>query len=267
MRQSGTQRFLYWREQIIPAYRLAALLDYEYPLPEVSVSKAWANKSATKTMVSPMLVLHQHDQLFAIEVDRLITEQELVIKSFGSLMNPPSYLYGCTSLGDGSLIPVIDSSALLAFEQEQKLAKAAVEELQHPMELHNQISARIGSRIIQTVQATTILVVDDAVTLRRTLALSLERSGFRVLQARDGQEEIDQCQQASVHLVICDIEMPNMNGFVFLSYRRQDPGIATISIIMLTSAAMKNIDGSPCHSWGNRILHQTLPGAGAFSGH
>lgn len=78
-------------------------------------------------------------------------------------------------------------------------------------------------------------MVDDAVTLRRTLALSLERSGFRVLQARDGQEAIDQCQQATVHLVICDIEMPNMNGFEFLSYRRQDPQISKIPIIMLTS--------------------------------
>ena len=79
------------------------------------------------------------------------------------------------------------------------------------------------------------MLVDDAVTLRRTLALSLERAGFRVLQARDGREAIDQCQHASVHLVICDIEMPNMNGFEFLSYRRQDPQIAKIPIMMLTS--------------------------------
>jgi chemotaxis family two-component system sensor histidine kinase/response regulator PixL len=141
----------------------------------------------------------------------------LVVKSFGSLIDPPSYLYGCTSLGDGSLIPVIDSSALLAFEREQKTAETLTAEApQRLMNGHIQSSIQKGSTVIQSVQVTTILVVDDAVTLRRTLALSLERAGFRVLQARDGREAIDQCQRSSVNLMICDIEMPNMNGFEFL---------------------------------------------------
>lgn len=85
-------------------------------------------------------------------------------------------------------------------------------------------------------KAPTILVVDDAVTLRRTLALSLERAGFRVLQAKDGWEAINQLRQStSVQLIVCDIEMPNMNGFEFLSFRRQDPKLADIPTVMLTS--------------------------------
>ena len=236
IRQSGTQRFLYWREQIIPAYRLADLLDYACPIPNVAAGKTLIATAASKAIAPPMLVLHHQEQMFAIEVDRLMTEQELVIKSFGTLIQPPSYLYGCTSLGDGSLIPVIDSSALLAFEREQKPAESTTVEASQPLTgSSRQPSNRKGSRVVQSVQATTILVVDDAVTLRRTLALSLERAGFQVLQARDGQEAIDQCQQATVHLVICDIEMPNMNGFEFLSYRRQDPQISKIPIMMLTS--------------------------------
>jgi chemotaxis family two-component system sensor histidine kinase/response regulator PixL len=88
----------------------------------------------------------------------------------------------------------------------------------------------------KTVKAPTVLVVDDAVALRRTLALSLERAGIRVLQARDGREAIERLQQSSaVDLIICDIEMPNMNGFEFLSHRRQDPQISKIPIVMLTS--------------------------------
>jgi chemotaxis family two-component system sensor histidine kinase/response regulator PixL len=82
----------------------------------------------------------------------------------------------------------------------------------------------------------TILVVDDAAALRRTLALSLERAGCRVLQARDGREALEQLQQSSsVSLVVCDIEMPNMNGFEFLSHRRQDPRLLEIPVVMLTS--------------------------------
>ncbi|MBW4471857.1 MAG: hybrid sensor histidine kinase/response regulator [Stenomitos rutilans HA7619-LM2] len=236
IRPSGDQRFLYWREQIIPAYRLADLLEYACPLPEAPVSRLSSTFSAPKTMTSPMLVLHQQEQMFAIEVDQLITEQELVIKSFGTVMAPPSYLYGCTSLGDGSLIPVIDSSALLAFERKHKEAEIIpADGSQRRVDVHGQPSARKPATFVSTIQTTTILVVDDAVTLRRTLALSLERAGYRVLQARDGQEAINQCQRSSVDLVICDIEMPNMNGFEFLSYRRQDPQIVNIPIMMLTS--------------------------------
>jgi chemotaxis family two-component system sensor histidine kinase/response regulator PixL len=89
---------------------------------------------------------------------------------------------------------------------------------------------------IKTIKAPTVLVVDDAAALRRTLALTLERAGCQVLQARDGREAIEQLQRSSsVSLVICDIEMPNMNGFEFLSHRRQDPQLSKTPVVMLTS--------------------------------
>ncbi len=88
----------------------------------------------------------------------------------------------------------------------------------------------------RTAEAPTVLVVDDAVALRRTLALSLERAGIRVLQAKDGREALERLQQSpSVKLVVCDIEMPNMNGFEFLQARRQNPELLKIPVVMLTS--------------------------------
>jgi chemotaxis family two-component system sensor histidine kinase/response regulator PixL len=68
------------------------------------------------------------------------------------------------------------------------------------------------------------------------LALSLERAGYRVLQARDGQEALEQLQQSqAIGLIVCDVEMPNMNGFEFLTHRRQDATLAQIPTVMLTS--------------------------------
>ena len=56
------------------------------------------------------------------------------------------------------------------------------------------------------------------------------------MQARDGREALEQLQQSSsVSLVVCDIEMPNMNGFEFLSHRRQDSLMLKIPTVMLTS--------------------------------
>ena len=229
LKKSGNQRFLYWREQIIPAYGLADLLEYTCPLPEIPMSKALVAVTTPEEWASPMLILRQDQRFIALEIDRLVNEQELVIKPFSSTIAPPNYTYGCTILGDGSLVPVIDVIALLSFNQSQTQNNVPTVTRSGSWNHRSLLTGK-------TIQAPTILVVDDAVTLRRTLALSLERQGFRILQARDGWEAIDQLKQSSsIKLIICDVEMPNMNGFEFLSYRRQNPEFAQIPVVMLTS--------------------------------
>ncbi|WP_416668224.1 response regulator [Egbenema bharatensis] len=232
LKQSGNQQFLYWREQIIPAYSLTNLLDYSCPLPEIPMSKALISVSSPEEWAAPILIMRQDQRFIALQVDRLVNEQELVVKPFSPTIAPPSYTYGCTILGDGSLVPVLDILALLEFKQSQGASPPQTISASNKPESWNHRALLTG----KTIQAPTILVVDDAVTLRRTLALSLERQGFRILQARDGWEAIDQLKQSSsIKLIICDVEMPNMNGFEFLSYRRQNPQFSDIPVVMLTS--------------------------------
>jgi two-component system, chemotaxis family, sensor histidine kinase and response regulator PixL len=237
VQQSGAQRYLNWREQIIPTYRLSDLLSYSCPLPENSPSKALSTISLPKDWALPMLVLRQEQQTFALEVDRLVTEQELVIKPFGLAIAPPSYAYGCTILGDGSLVPVIDGAALLALNLSQPTTATLLTEAYEPMSAlqPQQIIPAQKPPVIKTAQSPTVLIIDDSATLRRTAALSLERAGFRVMQARDGREAIDQLQHTTVQIIVCDIEMPNMNGFEFLSLRRKDAKLAATPVVMLTS--------------------------------
>jgi chemotaxis family two-component system sensor histidine kinase/response regulator PixL len=194
-----------------------------------------------------MLVLRDEQNFVALEIDRLVTEQELVIKPFGEAIAPPSCTYGCTILGDGSLIPVIDAAVLLEQLLRQRTATGAITTALKDTNatafdslgasaVKENPSVSQSKANVKTLKAPTILVVDDAAALRRTLALSLERAGCRVLQARDGQEAIEQLHtSSSVNLVVCDIEMPNMNGFEFLSVRRQDPELLKIPVVMLTS--------------------------------
>ncbi|MFW5667367.1 MAG: response regulator, partial [Coleofasciculus sp.] len=254
VKKSGTQRFLHWRGELVPTYRLGELLDYQRPLPESLSGQALSSVAAPETWQLPMLVLRQDQQVFAVEVERLVTEQELVIKPFGTAISPPSYTYGCTILGDGSVIPVIDGIALLEFAHgattptATPVPKAASDE--------TTMASGDTTTLSRTVQVPTILIVDDAVALRQTLALTLERAGFRVLQARDGREAIEQLQQsASVQLVVCDIEMPNMNGFEFLSQRRQDPQLSRVPVAMLTSRSSQK------HRW----LAMQLGASGYFT--
>ncbi|HEY9829524.1 MAG TPA: hybrid sensor histidine kinase/response regulator [Stenomitos sp.] len=239
VKTTGEQRFLRWRDQIVPAYRLADILDYTCPLPESSPSQALVSVPSPANWALPMLVLRQEQQVLALEIDRLVTEQELVIKPFGSAIAPPSFTYGCTILGDGSLIPVIDGTVLLDQLLGHNTTATRINTGSKPITLSVNENSSINQTKtgMTTPHAPTVLVVDDAVALRRTLALTLERAGCRVLQARDGREALEQLRQGAsrVNLVVCDIEMPNMNGFEFLGQRRQDPQLSKIPVVMLTS--------------------------------
>jgi chemotaxis family two-component system sensor histidine kinase/response regulator PixL len=213
MEELETRRFLHWREQQIPVYRLADLLDYSGSPPKMPLDKSLF---AAPSIAPPMLIIRDKQQLFALEIDRLGPERELTIKPFGSAIAPPSYTYGCTIWGDGSLIPVIDGAALLEYVQGERMGTIASP--------------------IPASPAATVLVVDDSITVRQMLAISLEKAGYGVLQARDGWEALEKLRSGSrVQLIISDVEMPKMNGFDFLSECRQDPTLAKIPIAMLTS--------------------------------
>ncbi len=239
VKQSSGKRFLQLQGQIIPVYHLSQLLNYACPLPETQPSPALVTVPTPDDWAPPMLLLSQDDQILALEIDRLVTEQELVIKPLGEAIAPPSYIYGCTILGDGCVIPVIDAAGLLnSFMGEAKtVTKSTIMPSLPVAELNENSSNDTRNGLPAPRDLTsTVLVVDDSITVRQTLALTLEKADYRVLQARDGREAIKQLQQnPTVQLVICDVEMPNMNGFEFLSQRRQDPLLSQIPVVMLTS--------------------------------
>ncbi len=247
IKRNGQERFLKWRGQIAPIYRVADLLDYAYPVPETPLSRALVVESSSTDLTPPLLVLNRGQQVFALEIDHLVTEQKLVIKPFGAAVAPPSYTYGCTILGDGSLIPVIDGATLVERSLGQDVRATEIGSMPEP-EYNIQVGGDRSTAannnslvsktlaLLNTASAPTVLVVDDAVSLRQTLALSLERAGYRVLQAGDGWEALKQLQSnSSVKLVICDIEMPNMNGFDFMNHRRKNPQLQKVPVVMLTS--------------------------------
>ena len=81
--------------------------------------------------------------------------------------------------------------------------------------------------------AKTILVVDDDVELSDGLRMVLERQGYRVIQARDGQQGQKQVYQQRPDLVILDMMMPRMGGYPVLEHFRDKPDAPPI--IMITA--------------------------------
>jgi chemotaxis protein histidine kinase CheA/CheY-like chemotaxis protein len=81
-----------------------------------------------------------------------------------------------------------------------------------------------------------ILVVDDSINVRRFLALTLEKAGFRVEQAKDGEEALAKIVDGlRVNAVVSDVEMPRLDGYGLLSQIRAKPEHSKLPVIMLTS--------------------------------
>ena len=235
MKESVGQRFLFWHTQLIPTYKLETLLSYACVITEKSTndfSIAIANRYRSK---KPLLIMQRNHEPLALEVDQIITEQELVIKPFSKSIAPPKYINGCTFLGDGQLIPVVDGVEIVEYSVE----------VNGPSIQRQTRQERQSNHSLQTFSVSPkILIIDDSAALRRTLALSLQKAGYRVHQAKDGREALDQLQTGQdIQLIVCDIEMPRMNGFEFLSQRRLTSNLANIPTIMLTSRSSQKHKG------------------------
>jgi two-component system, chemotaxis family, sensor histidine kinase and response regulator PixL len=230
------QQFLFLKGKLIPIYALPEILSYNCPIPDTdSSSKAFKTIAPPEDWAAPLLLLRRGQQLFALEVVSLLSEQELVIKPYGKAIAPPSYSYGCTILSDGSLIPAFDGLALIGMilgeSQRPSITPSYSPEVNWTSE-----SAQIDRGIDRSPSLKTIMIVDDSTALRRTMALTLEKEGYRVVQKKDGKEALNGFKQhPEIDLIICDVEMPVMNGFEFLGMRRRDSSLAQVPTFMLTS--------------------------------
>ncbi|MHC5725902.1 MAG: hybrid sensor histidine kinase/response regulator, partial [Nostoc sp.] len=208
---------------------------------------------------NPVVLLRRNQGKIALEVDQIIGEQELVIRPLGNAIAPPKYIYGCSSLANGNLILVIDASLLVDFSDIQQTTldirplpiASSSKKKALPISGHNFLSTPLltASTCTTTIETQpsysqerdnkspkVILVVDDAISLRQTLSLTLQKFGYQVIQAQNGIEALEKLQlHPEIQAVVSDLEMPRMNGFELLSNFRQYPNLAKIPVLILTS--------------------------------
>ena len=85
---------------------------------------------------------------------------------------------------------------------------------------------------------TTLLLVEDNALNRDMLSRRLERMGYDVLLAVDGQEGVDMTRAHNPAIVLMDINMPVMNGWQALTAIKNDPETADVPVVALTAYAM-----------------------------
>lgn len=93
--------------------------------------------------------------------------------------------------------------------------------------------------------AKTILIVDDSSSLRSVVGTALKSAGYEVIEAEDGKHALTKLNGQKIHLIISDVNMPNMNGIEFLKASKQIPAYKFTPVIMLTteSAEEKKMQG------------------------
>lgn len=83
----------------------------------------------------------------------------------------------------------------------------------------------------------TILIVDDSASLRQVLAISLRGAGYDVVEACDGADALRKLDGRKYHLIISDVNMPNMDGIAFVAAAKRLPAYKFTPIVMLTTEA------------------------------
>jgi two-component system chemotaxis response regulator CheY len=83
--------------------------------------------------------------------------------------------------------------------------------------------------------AKTIMIVDDSASLRQVVSIALKSAGYETVEASDGKDALSKLDGRKLHLIISDVNMPNMDGLSFVRAAKQLPAYKFTPVIMLTT--------------------------------
>ena len=87
--------------------------------------------------------------------------------------------------------------------------------------------------------AKTIMIVDDSASLRQVVAISLRGAGYDVIEGCDGVDALKKMTGQKIHLVISDVNMPNMDGITLVTEIKKLPAYKFTPIVMLTTESQE----------------------------
>ncbi|MEH2257975.1 hybrid sensor histidine kinase/response regulator [Nostoc sp.] len=216
------QSFISWRDTVLPFRPLKELLTFNRQISRGNVYGGTRDDD----MVS-VVVVRSANTLIALQIDLVLSEQEIVIKQFEGPAPKPIGVAGATVLGDGRIMPIADVLEIIDIFQGRISTQTGGNSWQQKLTPPDTSPAKIDP---------TVLIVDDSITVRELLSLTFNKAGYRVEQARDGQEAWDKLRSGlPCDIVFCDIEMPRCDGLELLSRIQKDSNLNHLPIAMLTS--------------------------------
>ena len=207
----GSEINLRYQKRTYPVKALSALIGYDSG---VMTSEIMNSKS--------VLLVHVDLEIHAVLVDRIVDGRDLILKDPGRYVKKINGVGGIAILGDGTVAPLLDLAELLRLPMPQLIEAAA--------------SITLGDHEVTTRRD--ILVVDDSLSVRKSLVQLVSDAGYNVKAAKDGLEAIALLKDFMPGVILTDLEMPNMNGLEFTSHLRARPDTRELPVIMITSRSM-----------------------------
>lgn len=170
----------------------------------------------------PAVVIVSGTRRQAVRVDELLGQRDVTLQSLGDVLPANDLIAGASIEADGSVLLVLDPATLMARATDRRgrggdgsTATPAVRPA--------------------TPEPATILVVEDALTVRELQRSILERAGYTVVTAADGRLGLAALADLRPDLVLTDIEMPNLDGFGLIEAIRAQPQLASVPVLIMSS--------------------------------
>ena len=194
---------------------------------------------AAPNMDKPSVLIFRMGEIrYGLQIERSWGEQEVAVRRVEGPISLPAGFSNCTILGDGRVVPLVNLSDLARWVMGCEAADIYSAKSLYSNPVTNGAIDPISLQAAQDEieRRSRFLVIDDSVNVRRLLALTLEKAGYEVEQARDGQDAIEKLETGLlVDGIVCDVEMPRMDGYSFLSKLRSVDKFAHLPVTMLTS--------------------------------
>lgn len=208
--------------QVINLEGRAAISVEGHPVPLVELAHVLDRPARPRDpeQWQPFLILSQADRQLALLVDRLVDEQEIVVKALGWPLRRVPNVAGVTVLGTGQTAVVLNPGDIFRSVLEL-LSGRAPDGTAEPAAGPPRTMARL-------------LVVDDSLTTRTLERSILEAAGYNVCVAADGREALQVLRDEPVDLVVSDVDMPGLDGFALTEEIRKDQRLRHIPVVLVT---------------------------------
>lgn len=207
---------------------------------------------------STLLIVRKPDgSRIAVGVPAIIASQELVVKPLGTFCYHPEGVIGATIIGDGAVSPVIDLQKLPGMNL-SRVELASLRKQRMKIAEMQEDRAQVAARV---------LIVDDSLSVRRSLGQFVSDMGMLADTARDGFEAIKVLGEHQPTLILVDLEMPRMNGLELTAHLRANAATRHIPVVMVSSRSTEKhrqmahaagVDGYLNKPWSDEDLLSTI---------
>jgi two-component system chemotaxis sensor kinase CheA len=193
--------------QTIPLVRLDDILEIQHK----------ESSSALERILA--MVLGKGKKRIAFRLDQVLDEGEILFKSLGKQLARVRNIYGATVLGNRKVVPILNVMDLM---------KSAV----HVKPMASGPTTYMEKNKAEKIS---VLVAEDSITSRMLLKTILESAGYQVKTVVDGLEALTELKQGEYNLLVSDVDMPRMNGFVLTQKIRDHKKLGDLPVILVTA--------------------------------